>query len=440
MAFPRNSLRAFLSYAKSSLKRSIEQSEKVTIVTGNDNASSDLDSLTSAIIYAYFRSLNPPKTAFTSLYIPLLNINSADISLRPEFIALFRHANLVASNIITRDDLPSFTEIKGILPPEKTRWILVDHNKLPTNLDSIYRDRVHGVIDHHAEENAVMEGTDPEPRTLEKAGSCTSLVVRQFGSLWDTISSSSRASSAGHAQSSDCTIDGSAISQKWDAQIAKFAMASILEDTANLSSESKTETVDRDMIAYLVTKIQKSPQDSRTWDRDQFYSEITTAKQDIDSLRLSDIWRKDYKDWTENETKLGMSTVVKRLSFMVDKARQESGGDGGNKDYAFDTQVQQHMSNSSIDIFAVMTVFTNEAGEFQRELFLQAKGPSVDAADRFAEMAVGELGLVKIDIDGIPRDVAQGTGADQMWRRVWWQKELGKSRKVVGPLIRKAMQ
>lgn len=87
-----------------------------------------------------------------------------------------------------------------------------------------------------------------------------------------------------------------------------------------------------------------------------------------------------------------------------------------------------------------MTVFTNEASEFQRELFLQAKGPAIDAADRFAEMAVGELGLVKIDIDGISREPVRGTGADQMWRRFWWQKEVGKSRKVVGPLIRKAMQ
>lgn len=189
-----------------------------------------------------------------------------------------------------------------------------------------------------------MKVTDPEPRTLEKAGSCTSLVVRQFIPVWDAISSSSLSSSVGHAQSSDCTIDDSAVSQGWDAQIAKFAIASILEDTVNLLSESKTEPVDRDMIAYLEAKIQMSPQDSRTWERDQFYNEINTAQQDIDSLSLSDIWRKDYKDWTENETKLGMSTVVKPLSFMVNKARQESDRDGGNKDHPFEIQVQQHMT------------------------------------------------------------------------------------------------
>ena len=362
MAFPRNSLRAFLSHAKSSLIRSIEQAQKVTIVTGNEsagthilsivrgwssgsNASSDLDSLTAAIIYAYFRSLNPPKTAFTPLYIPLLNINSADIGLRPEFAALFSHANLVASNIITRDDIPSFTNIKEFLPPEKTRWILVDHNKLPDHLNSIYRDRVHGVIDHHAEENAVMKATEPEPRVIEKAGSCTSLVVRYFRPVWDSISSSSLSSGAGHAQSSDCNIDDNAISQRWDAQIAKFAMASILEDTVDLSSESKTETVDRDIVAYLEARIQLSPKDARTWSREQFYNEITTAKQDIDGLRLVDIWRKDYKEWTENGMKLGMSTVVKPLSYMVNKALKESDRDGNNKDHAFDFMLQQYMSN-----------------------------------------------------------------------------------------------
>ena len=285
-----------------------------------------------------------------------------------------------------------------------------------------------------------MTRTDPEPRILEKAGSCTSLVVRQFGSVWDTISSSSLSSGAGHAQSSDCTTDDSAVSQGWDAQIAKFAMASILEDTANLTSESKTETVDRDMVAYLEAKIQLSSKDARIWKRDQFYNEITTAKKDIDSLRLSDIWRKDYKDWTENEMKLSMSTVVKPLSFMVNKARKESDMDGGDKDYAFDLKVQQHMSNSSIDVFAIMTAFTNEASEFHRELFLQAHGPTIDAANRFAEIAVGELGLVAIDIEGIAKEPVRGTGDDQVWRRVWRQEEVGKSRKQVGPLIRKAMQ
>ena len=299
---------------------------------------------------------------------------------------------------------------------------------------------MHGVIDHHAEENAVTKATDPEPRVLEKAGSCTSLVVRHFRSVWDSISSSSLSSGAGHAQSSDCNIDDNAVSQKWDAQIAKFAIASILEDTVNLSSESKTETVDRDMVTYLEAKIHMSPNDARTWSREQFYHEITTAKQDIDSLKLIDIWRKDYKEWTENGMKLGMSTVVKPLSYMVNKALKESDRDGNSKDHAFDLILQKYMSNSAVDVFAIMTAFTNEANEFRRELFLQAKGSAIDACEKFAEIAAGELGLEPVDIEGVTKEIEQSLGAEQVWRRVWRQEEVGKSRKQVGPLIRKAMR
>ncbi len=38
MAFPRNSLRAFLAHAKTSLASAIRQSQKVTLVTGNESA------------------------------------------------------------------------------------------------------------------------------------------------------------------------------------------------------------------------------------------------------------------------------------------------------------------------------------------------------------------------------------------------------------------
>lgn len=37
MTFPRNSLRAFLSHAKKSLAKSIQQSTRVTIVIGNES-------------------------------------------------------------------------------------------------------------------------------------------------------------------------------------------------------------------------------------------------------------------------------------------------------------------------------------------------------------------------------------------------------------------
>ncbi|MBE3110489.1 MAG: hypothetical protein IMZ46_08255, partial [Acidobacteria bacterium] len=58
---------------------------------------------------------------------------------------------------------------------------------------------------------------------------------------------------------------------------------------------------------------------------------------------------------------------------------------------------------------------------------------AVKIARRFADGAVGELGLVEfgggvLDLDG-----------EGQWRRAWRQTSLKQSRKQIAPLIRKAM-
>ena len=399
----------------------------------------DLDSFTSSVIYAYLRSLRPPCGAFTPLYIPLLNVPEADIQLRPEFIKLFHHANISASHIITLDDLPPPSRLEDQLPPANTQWILVDHNSLQGSLGSIYSSRVHGVIDHHVEEHAVPEDTTSEPRVLEKSGSCSSLVVRTFQSTWDAVSGSSLSSGAAHAQSSDSVTDDSVVAQGWDAQVAKLALGSVLEDTSNLTSESKTMPVDREVVRYLEAKIQMSAKDARTWNRDKFYKEITRAKKDIEELPLDGILRKDYKQWTENETKLGMSTVVKPLDFIAKKAATER--PDGDKGEAFSAAIQTFVGVRDLSIYAIMTTSKTAEGQFQRQLFLQATAAAVAAADRFTKNAAAELGLVDLTIEAIEDEkIAARKAGENLYRRVWQQKAVDRSRKQVGPMIREAMK
>ena len=402
------------------------------------NRKEDLDSFTSSVLYAYFRSLHPPKDAFTPLYIPLLNIPEADIHLRPEFLKLFDYANISALSLITLDDLPPASEMGDKLPAANTRWVLVDHNSLQGILGSIYSDRVHGVIDHHDEEHAVPEDTIPEPRILEKSGSCSSLVICTFRSTWDALSSSSLSSGAAHAQSSDSTTDDSIVAHGWDAQVAKFALGSILEDTSNLKSESKTLPVDREMVEYLEAKIQMSGKDARLWDRNKFYKEITTAKKDIEALPLDGILRKDYKQWTEKGLKLGMSSVVKPLAFIAKKAGTEK-PDAENGE-AFDAVIQSFSSSRDLSMYAIMTTSKNGEGQFQRQLFLQAKARAMGAADKFVKDSAGDLGLERLTVSGISEEhLAASQAGEEVYRRVWQQKAVERSRKQVAPLIREAM-
>lgn len=404
-------------------------------VQANNVSLPDLDSLTSSILYAYIRSLSPSRTAFTPLYIPLLNIPAADISLRPEYTALFQHANISASHLITLDDLPAFSKLEENLKPTNTSWILVDHNSLQGTLGSIYGSRVGGVIDHHEEENFVPHETDPEPRIIEESGSCTSLVVRTFRSVWDASSSSSLISGAAHAQA-EAAIDDSAVIQTWDAQVAKLALASILIDTVNLTAEGKVFPADRDAVEYLEMKIQSSAREARTWNRAEFYEEINAAKGDIEGLALNDILRKDYKEWMEDGKKLGISSLVKPLKFLVSKAREEN--PQNHKEDCFDTAISGFMSARDISIFAIMTTSTSKEKGFQRELLLQARPAVATIASKFSAQAGAELRLEELNVPGV---FEYNTPAEEHeFRKVWIQRDVSKSRKQVAPLLRKAMR
>ena len=436
MAFPRNSLRAFLSHAKTTLTTALNKNEKITLVIGNESA--DLDSLTSSILYAYLRSLSPPRGSFTPLCIPLLNIPTADISLRPEFKALFRHANIEISHISTLDDLPSLSKITESLPPSNTRWILVDHNKLQGRLGEIYSDQVHGAIDHHEEENAVPQDTDPDLRVIEKCGSCTSLVVRTMRSAWDASTSSALSSGAAHGQG-DSLVDDVSVIRTWDAQVAKLALASILVDTTNLTAEWKVENVDREAVNYLEAKIGVASQNAGKWDRAQFYTEIATAEKDIENLPFDDILRKDYKRWTEHGQTLGISSVVRPLDFLVEKATKDT--PPHDKETHFVTAIGDFMTARSLSIFAIMTTSTSANGDFQRELLLQATSPGSAAANTFAKSASSELGLEDRSIAALShRPGAMQPSSEGPWRKIWLQKDVSKSRKQVAPLLRKAIR
>ena len=393
--------------------------------------------MTCSLLYAYIRSQAPPKEAFTPLYIPVVNIPAKDISLRPEFSALFVHANISASHLITLDDLPVLSESEQLLPPGKTRWILVDHNKLQGFLGQLYSARVHGTIDHHDEEGTVPTETNPEPRCIEKCGSCTSLVVRYFQSVWDALSSSSLSSGAGHAQG-DSLIDDSAVTRGWDAQVAKLALASILIDTRNLQDEDKTKDVDREAVTYLESRIKISPKDARTWDRSAFFTDIDGAKRNIESLSLHDILRKDYKQWDEPGCKLGMSSVVKALDFMVNKAGNES---GTGAEQAFHNTIGAFMAARDLGLFAIMTAFTSSEGKFQRQLLVTSREDMRAAVSQFESSNAKELRLEPIPPgENVDDDALKETERNDLSSSSWTQQNISMSRKQVAPMLRKALQ
>ncbi|KAF2492262.1 exopolyphosphatase-like protein [Lophium mytilinum] len=432
MSIPRRSLRTFLITAKDAIRTAVDNSQKITFVIGNESA--DLDSLTCSILYAYLRSSCPPPHAFTPLFVPVANIPASGIQLRPELLALLPHADIEEKHLITLDDIPELSSIKSRLRPENTKWILVDHNALQGTLGSIYSERVGGVIDHHDEENKVSADTADEPRIIEKAGSCTSLVTEYCRGAWDAISDTKLSSGAAHAQGDEAVGDG-AVRTLWDAQVAQLGLASILIDTSNLQSKEKTTGHDVTAAEYLEAKIMACTQVAGGFDRTKFYKEIDTAKKNIGGLKLQDILRKDYKQWTEGGLKLGISSVVKSLNFLQEKAQAEA--NGRSTADAFYSAVREFADEQELDMYAIMTTSTSPEGNFQRELLLWAfTADTVATAQKFETNATGELGLESWHgSDGRSHD----EDSEKDWRKVWRQRSVQHSRKRVAPLLREAM-
>lgn len=376
----------------------------------------------------------PPRNAFTPIYVPITNIPKSDIQLRPEFLELFKHANIESRHLLTLDDLPDISTIKSSLPPENTKWILVDHNALQGQLGKIYADRVAGVIDHHDEEGKVPKETGDEPRVVEKSGSCTSLVADYVRPSWDLLSSQGMSSGAAHGQG-DSLSDDDAVVKVWDAEAAQLGLASILIDTANLQDKSKTTDHDKTAVEYLEARVLSCPKLAASFNRDRFYGVIDAAKKEIGGLQLQDILRKDYKLWDDKGLKLGISSVVKNIDFLRKKAEDEA--DTQSPDEAFLNALRRFAQERNLDLYSVMTTSTSAQGQFQRELLVWAFSEAgTKAANKFAVDARDELQLEKWQGQSGTSYDDEGSG---YWRRVWWQRKVQHSRKRVAPLLRESM-
>lgn len=369
------------------------------------NESADLDSLCCAVVLAYLRTYTSTSKSNT-FYVPLSNLPRADLTLRPELIPVLSHANLKPSDLITLSDLPLDTERFSRLHPDKTRWLLVDHNALQGELGKVYGTRLVGCIDHHDEEGKVPRESRDEPRIVKKSGSCSSLVVETCKGAWDALSAKSTTNEE----------------KTWDTELAYLALAPVLIDTTNLTIESKVTSADTEAVKYLESRI--SGFDSN-FDTGKYFQELSAAKHDIEELSLKDILRKDYKQWSEaGSTILGISSVVKDVQFLIEKA-----GSGA----LFLDALENFAKERDLSICSIMTT-ANQDGKFKRELFvwgLDEKG--VKAVKKFKTDSTKKLGLKQWKKETLDSD-----GNGQL-RQCWWQENVENSRKQVAPLLRAAV-
>ncbi|KAK2012811.1 exopolyphosphatase [Colletotrichum eremochloae] len=400
---PRASLGAFLARARSALTAPAPQrASPLTLVVGNESA--DLDSLCSAVVYAYLRTHAPPHT----LHVPISNLPRDDLKLRTEMTAALAHARLAPDDLLTLDDLPAD------LAPRDTRWVLVDHNALTGDLAARYAGRVVGCVDHHADEGAVPRDTgDDEPRIVETCGSCSSLVVEYCRPAWEALA--------------DAEAGGDA---DVDAHLARLSLAAVLIDTTNLKSKDKTTDKDVAAVSFL-ERFVPAP-----YARDAYFDEISAVKEDISSLSFRDVFRKDYKQWEDQSGDgvsvgrqlLGTSAIVQNLDYLVN---EKAGGD----EQQLLREFRSWAGEKGLDIGVIMTT-AHPDGRLQREVLVWAfNEDAVASCKAFYERFKGELGLAPWR--GGRLDETRESGE---WRAAWTQANIAASRKQIAPMLREAIK
>jgi len=317
---------------------------------------------------------------------------------------------------------------------------LVDHNALQGDLGKKYSDQVVGCIDHHDDEGKVPKDTEGEPRIIEKCGSCSSLVVNYCRKYWSNLSSDALTSGASHGQD-DTSVGGEDASMRktWNAQVAKLALASIVIDTNNLKSKDKTTKSDTDAVRYLNAMIMMGK--DVNFEQERFFNEINGAKHNLDSLAVKDILRKDYKQWTEKLNKLlGISSVVKPLSYLIDKASKEATEEARSSADAFNKCLHEFAKERNLGVYAIMTTSQSPSGDFQRELLIRILDPTLESLkNKITEEATGALGLEQWQ-ENKDLETLKTSNNDGELMQVWWQRKTESSRKQVAPLLRRLMQ
>ena len=261
-----------------------------------------------------------------------------------------------------------------------------------------------------------------------------SLVLDQCKDVWEQLSRGDAKVSAATRQRS--TVDGA----ECDAQIAYVALAPILSDTINLTSQDKTTEWDVKAVEMAEAKLLQGKKragdasaavlngaESTGYDRTRYFQQINQLKEDILGMSYRDILRKDFKRWAEGTLAVGMSTVPQGFEYALNNV--------GDK-HLFLSALRDWAAEQKLDIAAVMTVSTIN-GVFTRELLIWGFDENaVKAVKAFKAKYGDELGLERWRNGEL-----DGSNNTQMELRVCWiQRSIRHSRKQVAPMLREAMK
>lgn len=271
-----------------SLRPVVQNAKLYRFVTGNQSA--DMDSVVSAISYAYFYHLKNPSEA---PFLPLVNINRDELRLRRDIVLLLKAHSLNEKSLFFLDDVEQLTKGNA----STLEVVLVDHCNLQgTLLTKLYEEKrlkVVGIIDHHADEEVFK---DASPRIIQGNGSCSALVYNYWKAQLGEV----------------------------EEELLQLLLGPLLIDTSNMTQKVE----EGDVIAFadyekvLNAGVVNLNVEGEKSSIDDFYKTLKTAKKDLTLFSFFDILRKDYKQFkftslSGKQVRMGFSSLGKSIAWVL---------------------------------------------------------------------------------------------------------------------------
>lgn len=226
------------------------------------NEAGDLDSMTSALAWAYHLEHSTQNSSSPVKAIALLQTQTDALDLRPENKLALQNSKMTSGHddLLTMDELPEDAEtlavkLKGI--------VLVDH---ASPLRKWREAKVLSIFDHHVDQGVAP---DASPRIFQKVASCTSLVATQMLDEFDQLPEE----------------------YHLPHELLELILSAIAIDSKGLATATATDAA---ISARVLAR-------SRWADRDldaqmgAVASWLGAAKKDLDDLSVRDLLRRDWK-------------------------------------------------------------------------------------------------------------------------------------------------
>ncbi|KAI0031514.1 hypothetical protein K488DRAFT_37867, partial [Vararia minispora EC-137] len=437
---PTRDLPHFLELQKVNYRRALEhrQAKQWTVVMGNE--AGDLDSVASAFAFAWYAS-----THLSQLTIPLLQTPREDLHLRAENLYALEHAGVKPDILLTGDEMPA---------PTGESFALVDHNCLAARFIHIsspperdisstsgrtpssplgVESKVTAIIDHHEDEGAHL---DADPRIVEPAGSCSSLVTRLLKAVPDI---------------------------SLPQELAFLLLSAIVIDTHALKDGGKAIAVDHDAANWLIplaglesifpSAFDQSKESGAARALRELSDMLHSKKSDIEHLSPRDLLRRDYKEYTFTPSwdpsyslHAGLATVPRGLKGWLADLRPRSSASAsasGRAHENFWDACVAYMDLQKLDILGVLTTWRDDSrfggrGRHRREqAWLVRSGSSGN--DLQGRLWAGLEGCDKLRLK--KKDGKRYTcELEGFASRVYEQGDASATRKVTAPLLREIVE